>query len=165
MARAGPTCAALADTLAAGELSAELPSAIAVGVASRLRRFDEEFTRSGRPLNFNDASVGNFVFAGGFLACHRRFNVAVDDYCALVGLPPGLIENVTDGANGFLVALDDDGGLLGSEEEIVDARRHNRISEIFLIAQPFSLSARQKLMTMPVDQRRAALADVPCGRP
>jgi 2-phospho-L-lactate transferase/gluconeogenesis factor (CofD/UPF0052 family) len=149
----------LADTLAAGELSADLPRAMSSEVASRLRRFDEEFRRSERPLNFNDASLGNFVFAGGFLACDRRFNAAVDDYCALVGLPPGLIENVTDGANGFLVALDDDGGLLGSEEEIVDARRRNRIREIFLIAQPFSQSEREALMAMPVDRRRAALAD------
>ena len=46
---------------------------------------------------------------------------AVDDYCALVGLPAGLIENVTDGTNAYLVAIGEDGAVLGSEEEIVDA--------------------------------------------
>ena len=53
----------------------------------------------------------------------------------------GLIENVTDGTNAFLVAIDADGALLGSEEEIVDAQRHNRISDIFLIDRP--LDARR----------------------
>ena len=59
---------------------------------------------------------------------------AVDDYCALLGLPPGLIENVTDGTDALLVAIDADGRLLGSEEEIVDAKRQNRIKDIFLLA-------------------------------
>ena len=45
---------------------------------------------------------------------------------ALVGLAPGVIENVTDGTNAFLVALDLDGRVLGSEEDIVDAKRRNR---------------------------------------
>ncbi len=105
-------------------------------VALRLRRFEAEYHRAGRSISFRDASVGNFVFAGGFLAGDRRFNRAVDDYCALVGLPVGLVENVTDGANAFLVALDDDGQVLGSEEEIVDAKRHNRVREIFLVDHP-----------------------------
>ncbi len=148
---------ALADRLMSGEPGAEIPPSLGQEVAARLRGFTEAFARANRPLNFSDASVGNFVFAGGFLACDRRFNAAVDDYCRLVGLPPGLIENVTDGVNGFLVALDDDGALLGSEEEIVDARRHNRIREIFLTAQPFSPSEHQAFMAIPVEQRRAAL--------
>ena len=61
------------------------------------------------------------------------FNTAVDDYAALVGLPPGLIENVTDGTNAYLVALDAAGDLLATEEAIVDARRRNRVRDIFLI--------------------------------
>ena len=44
---------------------------------------------------------------------------------ALVGLPPGLIENVTDGTNAFLVAIDADGRVLGSEADIVDATQRN----------------------------------------
>ena len=53
-------------------------------------------------------------------------------------LPPGLIENVTDGTNAFLVALERDRGVLVSEEEIVDAKQQNRISDIFLIDRPLS---------------------------
>ena len=127
-------------------------------VVSRLQRFDEAYRQAGRPIDFRDASVGNFVFAGGFLICGRDFNAAVDDYCALVGLPPGLIENVTDGTNAFLVAQDDDGRLLGSEEEIVDAKRHNRVREIFLLGERLDDDARARLAAMAVDERRQALA-------
>ena len=76
------------------------------------------------------------MFAGSYLRCGRRFNAAVDDYAALLGLPAGLIENVTDGTNAFLVALDVDGRVLGSEEDIVDAKRQNTVQDIFLIDRP-----------------------------
>ena len=42
-------------------------------------------------------------------------------------------ENVTNGENAFLVAIDREGAVLGTEEAIVDARRENRIEDIFLI--------------------------------
>jgi hypothetical protein len=70
-----------------------------------------------------------------------------------VGLPPGLIDNVTDGTNAFLVAIDADGRFLASEEDIVDATRQNRIDDIFLIgasptaeeAQRWTACAREEL--------------------
>src|SRR6185436_19027334 len=62
-----------------------------------LTAFLEEHARSGRPFVFGDCSVGNLVFAGAYLRAGRDFNRAVDDYAAAVGLPPGLIENVTSG--------------------------------------------------------------------
>ncbi len=60
----------------------------------------------------------------------------MDDYAALVGLPGGLIENVTDGTNAHLVALDLDGRVLGREADIVDATRQNRIRDIYLRRDP-----------------------------
>jgi 2-phospho-L-lactate transferase/gluconeogenesis factor (CofD/UPF0052 family) len=135
------------------------PAALAA-VASRLRRFDEVYRQCGRPISFRDASVGNFVFAGAFLACARNFNAAVEDYCALVGLPAGLVENVTDGTNAFLVALDDDDRLLGSEEEIVDAKRHNRVREIFLLGRRLDEAERAHLAGLALDARRQALASL-----
>ena len=145
------------DTGAGAPGTAELDPSTRVALATRLRRFDDDYRRAGRPIEFADASVGNFVFAGGFVACGRQFNAAVDDYCALLGLPAGLIENVTDGTNGFLVALDDDDRLLGSEEEIVDARRHNRVREIFLRDRPISDADRAELARLPAAERRHAL--------
>jgi hypothetical protein len=74
------------------------------------------------------------VFAGCYHHCGRRFNDAVDDYCALLGLPAGLVENVSDGTNAFLVALERDRGLLVSEAEIRSTgKQQNRISDVFLI--------------------------------
>lgn len=110
-------------------------------VASRLQAFVSELHRTGRAFAFGDCSLGNLVFAGGFLLAARDFNRAVDDYCALVGLPSGTIENVTTGANAYLVALEHDGRVLATEEEIVDAARPNRIHDIFLIARPLDEAA------------------------
>ena len=100
---------------------------------ARLAAFDREQTATSRVFDFSDCAIGNLVFAGAFLVCHRDFNSAVDDYAALVGLPAGLIENVTDGTDAYLVALGAGGDLLATEEAIVDATRRNRIQDIFLI--------------------------------
>jgi hypothetical protein len=126
-------------------------------VVARLRAFIVEYRRTGGPFAFRDASLGNLVFAGGFLACGRAFNAAVDDYCALVGLPAGLIENVTDGTNGFLVAVDEDDRLVASEEEIVDAKRHARVREIFLIDRRLGDDERARLGAMAPDALRGVL--------
>ena len=115
-----------------------MPAAARAAVGLRLQRFAEEVESSARPFAFGDCSLGNLVFAGGFLMAARDFNRAVDDYCALVGLPPGLVENVTDGTNAYLVALDSDGRLLATEEAIVDAARPNRIRDIFLVDRPLA---------------------------
>jgi len=96
-------------------------SADTPAVADRIEAFIRELESTGRPFNFDDCSLGNLVFAGSFLVCGRHFNRAVDDYCSLVGLPAGLIEDVTDGTNAYLVAVGEDGSVLGSEEEIVGA--------------------------------------------
>jgi 2-phospho-L-lactate transferase/gluconeogenesis factor (CofD/UPF0052 family) len=131
------------------------PPAAATGpVLERLTRFEAERRSTGRSFAFCDCAIGNLVFAGSYLGCGRNFNRAVDDYCALLGLPPGLVENVTDGANAFLVATDGDGRVLGSEEEIVDARRRNRIAEIFLVDRPPTADERTRLDQSPGDAAR-----------
>ena len=127
-------------------------------VARRLRAFLTAYHQPpARPFDFRDASVGNFVFAGGFLSHDRAFNAAVDDYCALLGLPTGLIENVTDGTNACLVALDEEGRLVGSEGEIVDAARHARVREIFLIDQPLGDEQRAAYAALSPDPLRQRL--------
>jgi 2-phospho-L-lactate transferase/gluconeogenesis factor (CofD/UPF0052 family) len=110
-----------------------LPPHVRTLVVNALRRFATELEVSGKTFDFADCSLGNLVFAGQFLSVGRDFNRTVDEYCALVGLPFGIIENVTDGANAYLVAIDADGGLLATEEAIVDAARPNQIRDIFLI--------------------------------
>jgi 2-phospho-L-lactate transferase/gluconeogenesis factor (CofD/UPF0052 family) len=116
-------------------LAGMVPAEARATVLERLAAFDREQDAVGRAFGYSDCAVGNLVFAGSFLRCGRAFNAAVDDYAALLGLPPGLIENVTDGTNAYLVALDAAGDLLATEEAIVDARRRNRIKDIFLIRE------------------------------
>ncbi|HYT75382.1 MAG TPA: 2-phospho-L-lactate transferase CofD family protein, partial [Vicinamibacterales bacterium] len=115
----------------------------------RLARFEQELTASGKPFEFSDCAIGNIVFAGAFLQAGRDFNAAVDDYCALLHLPRGLIENVTDGTNAYLVALDPDDRLLASEADIVDAKRQNRIKDIYLLEWKPSDEAAHALAAMP----------------
>jgi 2-phospho-L-lactate transferase/gluconeogenesis factor (CofD/UPF0052 family) len=112
--------------------------AISPAVFERLQRFCSELARTARPFCFDDCSVGNLVFAGGYLLCERDFNRAVDDYSALVGLRPGLIENVTDGTNAWLVAIDEQSRVLATEEAIVDTGHANRVRDIFLLGAPLS---------------------------
>lgn len=136
-------------------ISLRATAASTPALATRLDAFIGDLTVSGRPFDFADCSVGNLVFAGSFILRGRDFNAAVDDYCALLGLPAGLVENVTDGTNAFLVALADQTpvasgsgrtlSVLCSEEEIVDARRSNRIKDIFLIDRAPSADDREKL--------------------
>jgi hypothetical protein len=130
---------------AAAKLAAALPAASRAAVVDRLQPFSRELA-AGRPFRFCDCALGNVVFGGAFLRCERDFNRAVDDYCvALMGLPEGLIENVTDGGNAFLVGIDSDGRLLRSEEEIVDAKRRNRIRDIYLVEAAIDEDTRARL--------------------
>lgn len=138
-------------------LAGALPGELRGRVAERLDWFREELLASGRPFQFSDCSLGNLVFAGSFLGRRRRFNEAIDDYCALVGLAPGLVDNVTDGTNAFLVALDADGRLLASEGAIVDATRQNRIADIYLIDAPIGEAERQRLEQLPAEALGSAL--------
>ena len=132
--------ARLPDTMAAAEALARLEEIVAArtfpAVADWLQVFLDEYRTSGKPFAFGDCSIGNLVFAGAYLQHGRDFNRAVDAYCALLGLPAGLIENVTDGRDAHLVAIDAAGHLLRSEEAIVDVRAQNRIRRIFLIDRP-----------------------------
>ncbi|HQR32085.1 MAG TPA: 2-phospho-L-lactate transferase CofD family protein [Blastocatellia bacterium] len=101
-------------------------------LADRLRRFERELLEGKRQFSFSDCAVGNIVFAGCFLETGRSFNAAITDYCALLGVPDGLIENVTDGENACLVALNLESQLLATEAEIVSANRRNHIKDIYL---------------------------------
>ena len=168
---ASPALIELLDTRLPGDISAaDAIERLAHGssseprVAKALQNFVAEYRRIGGPFAFGDCSVGNLVFAGMYLEADRDFNRAVDAYCALVGLPAGLIENVTDGRDAHLVALDASGRILHSEEAIVDARRQNTIKNIFLIDRPLTeadartLDARgAETAATALEQRRSPL--------
>ena len=143
----------------AARLSAALPESTRTLVQSRLARFAAELAAGRRSFRFDDTSVGNLVFAGAYLLAERNFNRAVDDYCSLLGLPSGLVENVTDGTDAHLVAVDADGRLLGSEEDIVDAKRQNRIKDIYLLRDRLSDADLQVLQGATQDALARELTD------
>lgn len=105
-------------------------------LSDQLALVEAEIRRTHYSFNFSDCSIGNLVFAGLYLHEGRDFNSTIDAYCALLGLPAGLIENVTDGANACLVAIDRYNKVLGSEADIVDASKRNYIKDLFLIDSP-----------------------------
>ncbi len=133
------------------------PPAAIDALAQRVDAFIAEMQRTGVPFDFSDCAIGNVVFAGCFLHTGRRFNDAVDDYGALLGVPPGHLENVTDGTNAYLVAVDAGGALVASEAEIVSTRQGDRIREIFLVDR--ALDARDPAIAgLDADGLRALLA-------
>lgn len=127
-------------------------------VRERLDTFEAELLGTGKPFDFTDCSVGNLVFAGSFLRAGRRFNDAVDDYCGLLGLPPGLVDNVSDGTDAYLVAVDLNDRLLGSEADIVDAKRRNRIKDIYLIERRLSGHEADAIAALPAAEMAARLS-------
>jgi 2-phospho-L-lactate transferase/gluconeogenesis factor (CofD/UPF0052 family) len=138
-----------------------LESVAVAGGAQMRQRIDavRRELESGRDFEFSDCAIGNLVFAGCYIHCSRRFNDAVDDYCALLGLPAGLVENVSDGTNAFLVALERDRGVLVSEAEIVDGKQQNRISDVFLIDRALSEDDRAALARLSRDECAKWLED------
>lgn len=113
------------------------------------RLFADEAVACGNVFNYAGCSVGNIVFAGCFLAVTRNFNAAIATYCRLVALPDGVLQNVTDGTNAHLVAVDGRGQVLASEADIVDANRRNRIEDIYLIDHPISAAEADRLNATP----------------
>ena len=107
-------------------------------IGARVSAFLSAYRSRARAFAFGDCSVGNLVFAGSYLLCGENFNETIDDFCAVLGLAPGIIENVTDGTNAHLIALTADGQVLGTEAAIVDSRQANRVVDLFLVHQPLT---------------------------
>ncbi len=59
---------------APARLSAALPEATRTLLHARLARFADDLATGARPFRFDDASLGNFVFAGSYLVVGRDFN-------------------------------------------------------------------------------------------
>jgi 2-phospho-L-lactate transferase/gluconeogenesis factor (CofD/UPF0052 family) len=143
---AGDSGAAVQDVRAFAD---RIDPAAQTRMAAALKQFADLLSETGEAFNFSDCSLGNLVFAGLYLESGRAFNRAVDEYTSLLGLPAGLIENVTDGTNGWLVGIDAGGRVLATEEELVNAARPHRVRDIFLIDRPLSDADRQQIEMNP----------------
>jgi len=136
------------------EAASKLDATTTDRIGSALEAFEHLLTASGERFDFSDCSLGNLVFAGIYLQAARDFNRAVDEYSGLLGLPVGLIENVTDGTNAWLVGIDSSGRLLATEEELVDGTRPHRVADIFLISRPLTADERTRFERSPEDLTR-----------
>lgn len=130
-------------------LADSLDGPVRAGVGAAVQRFAATLRETGRPFNFSDCSFGNLVFAGLYLEANRDFNRAVDAYASLVGLPAGLVQNVTDGTNAWLVGLDAAGQLLATEEQMVDSANPRQVRDIFLIDRPLTEDERSLIAASP----------------
>ena len=126
-------------------------------VKTRLQPVLRELEETVQGFDFGDCSVGNLVFAGGYLGSDRDFNAAIADYCALLGLPSGLVENVSDGTNAHLVGIDGDGSLLATEAEIVESATPVKIKDIYLLGAPLTAAERRSLGALAADRLAAEL--------
>ena len=124
-------------------------------LADRMVAFNQEKETTGKQFNFADCSLGNLIFAGSFLLSDRDFNQAVDDYSVLLGLEPGLVMNITNGENVFLVGLNQGGEFLASEGDIVDDNKRNFIKDFFLIDKPLN---EQEINSTSAEQLPSLLA-------
>lgn len=120
-------------------------------VARRLHHFEKELEKDRYPFSFSDCSIGNIVFGGCFVRMGGQFNAAISDYCGILNLSDGVIENVTDGTNAFLVGVDRENGIVGSESEIVDGKKRRNIKDIYLIDRPLSEEDRMLLASVPAE--------------
>lgn len=144
------------------ELLATIDSNARKAVSEKITTFEHERSATGRPFSFSDCSLGNLVFAGCYLDMGRNFNAAIADYCSLLNLPAGLIENVTNGTNAQLVAVDRDNRFIESEAEIVDAKRRNHIADIYLIDHVLKQEETRRLRLLPFHEQKEFLRN--CSR-
>jgi 2-phospho-L-lactate transferase/gluconeogenesis factor (CofD/UPF0052 family) len=138
-------------------LMEQISRAAAEGVSRRAELFARAVAARGGAFHYADCSIGNIVFAGCYLDVSRNFNAAISAYCKLAALPDGILQNVTDGTNAFLVAVDAHGCILASEADIVDANRRNRIEDIYLIDHPISTDEACRLNAASRDEVRRFL--------
>jgi 2-phospho-L-lactate transferase/gluconeogenesis factor (CofD/UPF0052 family) len=105
-------------------------------VCSYLATFVEYFheqERLGRAFDFTDCAIGNLLFAGCYLQEACDFNRTIDAFSAFYEVTPGILLNITEGENLFLVAEKESGAVLLNEADIVAAQDEAKISELFLL--------------------------------
>lgn len=142
------------------DLDALIADVAATGPAEAARELRVVADRlAARPggLDLADCALGNLVFAGAYLRLGEDFNAAVRACARTFGSPVRLL-NVTGGENAFLVALKQDGRVLGDEADIVAPQDGVAITGLFLLREPLSAADRAALAGRPAERVRELLA-------
>jgi 2-phospho-L-lactate transferase/gluconeogenesis factor (CofD/UPF0052 family) len=123
-------------------------------LCSFLHTFVEYFheqERAGRTFDFTDCAVGNLLFAGCYLQEGRDFNRTIDAFSVFYEVRPGVLLNITEGENLFLVAEKENGAVLLNEADIVAAQDAAKISELFLLDEDSYWNTVEKSSSAPPD--------------
>ena len=118
-------------------------------------------------LKYADCSLGNLVFAGAYLMSGRDFNRTNQDLVRLFDTQAELV-NVCGGAAHTLVALKENGDVLGREAEIVGEQNASPIIDFFFIDKalsPEEVATLDGLSNAEKAARLRAREDLPHGSP
>jgi hypothetical protein len=83
-------------------------------------------------FDFTDCALGNLLFAGCYIEQGNDFNRAIEAFSDFYEVERGVLLNITQGENLFLVAEKENGTVLINEADIVAAQDASKISELFL---------------------------------
>lgn len=89
----------------------------------------------GRTFDFTDCALGNLLFAGCYLQQGEDFNRTIDAFSSFYEVDGGVLLNITEGENLFLVAEKENGAVLLNEADIVAAQDTSKIRELFLVEE------------------------------
>ena len=101
---------------------------------------------------FLDISLGNIIFAALFLQNSKDFNKTVKHFSEFFEIKHKIL-NVTDGKNLFLCGLAKSGNILANEVSIIQNKKKETISEIFLLKERLS-SSNLKILNRQEDFRK-----------
>jgi 2-phospho-L-lactate transferase/gluconeogenesis factor (CofD/UPF0052 family) len=146
--------AILADPLKAWFM--QLPPAMLIRLRGLLGRFFDHAATSQTAFDYRDCSLGNLVFAGGYLLRNHDFNAAAAEVGDLVGSRARLL-NVSDEQHRVLAGLKQDGTVLASEAEIVGPQSTTAIADLYLLKQGPTPDELAALVMMDIDDKRAWL--------
>ena len=104
---------------------------------------------------FLDISLGNIIFVALFLQNKKDFNKTVKHFSEFFEIKHKIL-NVTDGKNLFLCGLAKSGNILANEVSIIQNKKKETISEIFLLKERLSLS-NLKILNRQEDFRKKVL--------
>jgi 2-phospho-L-lactate transferase/gluconeogenesis factor (CofD/UPF0052 family) len=130
---------------------AQLSAVSSARIRDLLNRFFAH--AAGAQFDYRDCSLGNLVFAGGYLKCGKEFNAAAAEVAELVGSRARLL-NVAEQQNRILVGLKQDGTLLPTEAAIVGPQSANPIRNLYLLEQPLTAQDIAALEAMDAAAKR-----------
>lgn len=96
---------------------------------------------SGHIFSFNDCSLINCLYAGGYIYNQRDFLKTIKKFKNLFNIKHDVVINSCD--NLKMIAIREDGQVLFSESEIVNLRSNVKIHSIFLIKQDILLDIKK----------------------